>query len=49
MGRKSIPPEEKKIGLTIMIESKHVTEENKEELREIAYKAILTHLEQQKQ
>lgn len=44
MGRNKISPEEKKIALHVMIESKYVTKENRSELQTIAYNAILTHL-----
>lgn len=44
MARNRLPAGEKKGILTIYIEGKYLKNQNKEKLREIAYKAILTHL-----
>lgn len=44
MPRLKLPVGEKKGILTIYIEEKYLNNQNKEQLREIAYKAILTHL-----
>lgn len=47
-GRKKIPESEKKGILTIMIENKFLTNQNKDELREIAYNAIISHVTNEK-
>lgn len=44
MPRKKLSQDEKKEILTIWIEGKYLKNQNKEQLREIAYNAILTHL-----
>ncbi len=47
MPRKKLPIGEKKIAFIVYIEGKHITEQNREELQTIAYKAIVEHLKRE--
>jgi len=44
MPRKKLPIGKKKIPFIIYIEGEYITEQNREELQTIAYKAIVEHL-----